>query len=85
MGLYPLVVEKPFGLPRDAFVGLVGALTLFVSGYWSLHLAFYGPNGHVGPTTADRSTHSHNPEQPHGPGTEGDIGAPPTRATDVVE
>ena len=29
-------------------VGLAAALALFVSSYWGLHVAFYGPNGHVG-------------------------------------
>jgi hypothetical protein len=72
-------------LPQNIPVGLVGAMVLFVSSYWGMHLAFYGPNGHVGPSTADRYTHSHNPEQPHGPEADGGIGAPPTRGTDVVE
>lgn len=60
-------------------VGITLALALFTSGYWGLHLAFYGPNGHIGPITAERATHSHNPEYPHGPGAEGGIGAPPNR------
>jgi hypothetical protein len=79
------VLSRFKSLPRNIPVGLVCALALFVSSYWGMHLAFYGPNGHVGPATADRSTHSHNPEQPHGPEAEGGIGAPPTRGTDVVE
>ena len=79
------VLSRFKSLPRNIPVGLVCALALFVSSYWGMHLAFYGPNGHVGPATSDRSTHSHNPEQPHGPEAEGGIGAPPTRGTDVVE
>ena len=67
---------------RSIPVGLAVALCMSVSSYWGLHLAFYGPNGHVGPATTDRFTHSHNPEHPDGPGTAGGIGAPPTRAPD---
>lgn len=60
-------------------VGIAAALALFISSYWGLHLAFYGPNGHVGSVAAGMSTHSYSPEHPHGPEAEGTIGAPPTR------
>jgi len=59
--------------------GLAAALALFMSGYWSLHVLAYGPDGHAGPATGERATHSHNPEQPHGPAAPGGIGAPTTR------
>ncbi|MCQ1574629.1 hypothetical protein NFO65_28330 [Neorhizobium galegae] len=58
--------------------GLMAALVVFTGAYWGLHLAFYGPAGFTGPPRMDHATHSHNPEQPHGPGAEG-IGAPPTK------
>ena len=70
------VVRRPLaGVP----LGLAAALMMFASGYWGLHVAFYGVNGHVGPITAERATHSHSPEHPHGPMAEGGIGAPPTQ------
>lgn len=64
-------------------IGLAAALALFVSSYWGLHVAFYGPNGHVGGPSNDMSTHSHNPEHPHGPEAPGGIGAPPTRGSET--
>ncbi len=64
-------------------IGLAAALALFVSSYWGLHVAFYGPNGHVGGPSYDMSTHSHNPEHPHGPEAPGGIGAPPTRGSET--
>jgi hypothetical protein len=66
---------------RNIPVGIAVALAIFSSGYWGLHLALYGPNGHVGPATAERATHSHSPEYPHGPQAPGGIGAPPNRDT----
>jgi hypothetical protein len=63
-------------------VGLMAALMLFVSGYWGLHIAFYGQNGFAGNSAAERITHSHNPEQPHGSRADSPIGAPPTRGQD---
>lgn len=65
-------------------IGLSAALAVFVSGYWGLHLAFYGSEGYVGPATQERATHSHNPDQPHGPQAPGGIGAPPTRGQEVI-
>lgn len=70
---------------RNIPAGLTAALAVFVSGYWGLHLAFYGPNGHVGPSTVERATHSHSPEHPDGPGGGGIIGAPPTRGREIVQ
>ena len=60
-------------------LGVMTALIIFVSGYWGLHLAFYGAGGYVGPATGEMATHSHSPEHPHGPEAEGGIGAPPSR------
>ena len=69
---------------RNIPVGLALALFVSVSSYWGLHLAFYGPDGHVGPATPVRSTHSHNPEHPDGPTVDGIIGAPPTRVPEII-
>lgn len=60
--------------------GLAVALTLFISSYWGLHHAFYDDAQGAAAPPAGLSTHSHNPENPHGPGEAGGIGAPPTRA-----
>ncbi len=57
--------------------GLAAALVVFVSGYWGLHVAFYGPAGRIGPPSGEIATHSHSPEYPHGPRASGGIGAPP--------
>ena len=70
------VVRRPLaGVP----LGLFAALMMFACGYWGLHVAFYGMSGHVGQITAERATHSHSPEHPHGPMAAGGIGAPPTQ------
>lgn len=58
--------------------GIATALVVFATGYWGLHLAFYGAEGFTGPATAEKATHSHNAEQPHGPISDSGIGAPPT-------
>jgi hypothetical protein len=69
-----------FKIPlRNIPVGLSAALVMFVSGYWGMHIAFYGRDGFVGPPSAERLTHSHNPEQPHGGKPDDGIGAPPMR------
>lgn len=70
-----------FKLPsRNIPVALAAAMALFVTGYWGLHDAFYDYS-QVDRTAIERSTHSHNPEQPHGPRAgDGQIGAPPTRS-----
>jgi hypothetical protein len=59
--------------------GLAVAMLVFMSGYWGLHLAFYGARGFSGPVTADKATHSHSVEYPHGPESDTGIGAPPNR------
>jgi hypothetical protein len=59
-------------------LALAGALVAFAMTYWGLHRTFYGPEGAAGP--ASMATHSHNPEEPHGPMDPGGIGAPPSRA-----
>ena len=75
-----------FKLPlRNIPVGLAAALVGFVTSYWGLHVAFYGPNGHAGPATVEKATHSHNSEHPDGPVAVGGIGAPPTRGQDDLQ
>lgn len=59
--------------------GIAAALVVFMTGYWGLHLSFYGAEGFTGPATAERATHSHNKEHPHGPISDTGIGAPPTK------
>jgi hypothetical protein len=50
-------VSKPslFTLIRIP-AGLVGALVVFVTAYWGMHMAIYGAAGEPG---ADRTTHTH--------------------------
>lgn len=69
---------------RNIPVGIAVALAMFTSAYWGLHLTFYGARGYVGPATAERATHSHSLEYPHGPKAEGGIGAPPIRETSAT-
>jgi hypothetical protein len=69
-----------FKIPiRNIPAALTAALVVFVSGYWGMHVAFYGHDGFVGPPSTERLTHSHNPEQPHGGKPDDGIGAPPMR------
>jgi hypothetical protein len=46
--------------------GLAGALVIFVTGYWGLHIAIYGIEGNAGTPTGERLTHTPSPEHPHG-------------------
>ncbi len=51
---------------RSVPVGLALSLAIFASAYWGLHGAFYGMGG--GPADiADKTTHSYDPDHPHGP------------------
>jgi hypothetical protein len=63
---------------RHIPAGIAAAFVLYGSAYWGLHYAFYGSDGYVGPAGADKATHSHSPEYPHGPQA-GEIGAPPSK------
>lgn len=60
--------------------GIAAALLLFGTGYWGLHFTFYGAEGFTGPATAEKATHSHSVEHPHGPMSGTGIGAPPTKS-----
>jgi hypothetical protein len=51
--------------------GLAVALVVLVSGYWGLHGTIYGANGQYASPTSEISTHSHDPEHPHGPAAPG--------------
>ena len=74
-GLLPGLKQKLSAIPA----GLAVAIVVFMSGYWGLHLAFYGAGGFSGPVAAEKTTHSHSVEYPHGPQSDIGIGAPPTR------
>ncbi|WP_258045647.1 CopM family metallochaperone [Mesorhizobium sp. NBSH29] len=63
-------------------VGLAAALVLVSGSYWGLHLAFYGPSGREVPAV-EISTHSYNPEQPHGPQAKG--GSPAADASSAEQ
>jgi hypothetical protein len=58
----PAFKQRLAGVP----VGLTAAIAIFVSGYWGLHIAIYGIEGDTQMATADRLTHTPNPEHPHG-------------------
>lgn len=60
-------------------LGLAGTLVIFCTAYWGLHVALYGVDGNMQPGNPAKTTHSYNPEHPHGPGGPGEIGAPPER------
>lgn len=58
----PAVKRSLAGVPA----ALAAALVVFVTGYWGLHIALYGISGNVDGATAERLTHTPNPEYPHG-------------------
>jgi hypothetical protein len=58
----PAVKLRLAGVPA----GLAAALVIFVSGYWGLHIAIFGIEGDTGTASAERLTHTPNPEHPHG-------------------
>ena len=68
---------------RQSFAGvplsLAAALIVFATVYWGMHLAIYGTGGAPKLGVDGIATHSHNPEEPHGPEASGGIGAPPDR------
>lgn len=55
----------PFIRKRAAMVpvGLAGALVVFATGYWGLHIALYGVQER--PAITDMTTHTFDPEHPH--------------------
>ena len=70
----PRVRQALAGVP----LGLAAAMAVFVLAYWGTHRGLYGPDG-APEAMAEMATHSHNPEEPHGPMAAGGIGAPPDR------
>lgn len=70
----PAFKKPPYTIP----VALAAVVAIFVGSYWGLHDAFYDHDAYAR-DVIDRSTHSHNPEQPHGPKSDTGIGAPPTK------
>ncbi|WP_244488199.1 DUF305 domain-containing protein [Aureimonas sp. Leaf454] len=79
----PAIKRSLAGVPA----GLMAALVVFVSGYWGLHMTFYGIEGRVAPAAAatEMATHSHSPEHPHGPQAIGGMGAPPKGQPDLKD
>ena len=78
----PRVKQALAGVP----LGLATAMIVLVAGYWGAHRTIYGPDGDPEAVAAaaemaaeGMATHSHNPEQPHGPMAPDGIGAPPDR------
>ena len=69
----PRVRQALVGVP----LGLAAAMIVFAISYWGLHRTIYGPNGAPGAADPGMTTHSANPESPHGPVAPGGIGAPP--------
>jgi len=57
----PAVKRSLSGVPA----GLAAALVVFVTGYWGLHLVFYGKGASVDAAAAERMTHTPNREYPH--------------------
>jgi hypothetical protein len=47
---------------------LIAALVIFSGSYWGLHRVLYGPGGSGGLAGASPTTHTPDPEKPHGPG-----------------
>jgi hypothetical protein len=58
----PMLKRSLAGVPA----ALAAALVIFVTGYWGLHIVFYGPDGKVDVATSEKLTHTPNPEYPHG-------------------
>ncbi len=52
----------------DIPIGLTGALVIFCTAYWGLHMAFYGMDGSLPAEELPKTTHSYSVEHPHGPG-----------------
>ena len=46
---------------------LVAALAVFSTSYWGLHRALYGPEGNTALSSVTPTTHSPDPQNPHGP------------------
>ncbi|KAB0679128.1 DUF305 domain-containing protein [Aureimonas leprariae] len=59
----PAIKRSLAGVPA----GLATALVLFTTGYWGLHIAFYGIDGQAGARPMEMATHTYSPEHPHGP------------------
>lgn len=70
----PAFKKPPYTIP----IALATVVVIFVGSYWGLHDAFYDHDAYAR-GVIDRSTHSHNPESPHGPKSDTGIGAPPTK------
>lgn len=77
--ILPKIRQSLAGVP----IGLAAVLIVFVTAYWGAHLAIYGKDGAPRIGVNEVTTHSYNPEEPHGPEATGGIGAPPDRTDDT--
>ncbi|KQQ91024.1 DUF305 domain-containing protein [Aureimonas sp. Leaf324] len=59
----PAIKRSLAGVPA----GIAAALVIFVTGYWGLHIAFYGLEGRAVAMPTEMATHTYSPEHPHGP------------------
>lgn len=57
---------------------LAASFAIFVAGYWGLHIAIYGIDGQEG-AAGEITTHSPDPDHPHGKDVPAIMGAPPTK------
>jgi hypothetical protein len=60
----PAVRRALLGVPAS----LASALIIFATAYWGLHLALYGPDSEPRQPISEMTTHTPNPEHPHGQG-----------------
>jgi hypothetical protein len=57
----PVIRKSLAGVPA----ALAAALVVFVTGYWGLHLAFYGPGTAAPGAATEMATHTYDPDNPH--------------------
>jgi hypothetical protein len=58
---------------------IAASFAIFVAGYWGLHVAIYGLDGEIPGKPGEITTHSPDPDHPHGQNVPDVIGAPPTK------
>ncbi|MHA6692723.1 CopM family metallochaperone [Devosia sp. A449] len=58
---FPKIRKSLAGVPS----ALAAALLVFATGYWGLHLVFYGAGTDAAVSTTEMATHTFDPENPH--------------------